>query len=271
MPFLFPINPLTLHPFLLSENEPGYQLQKVGYNITFYQNVSKELNTSIGFIFEDIEMDSTNIGDFDLLYPDENIYKKSGIVIGGIYNNADPILDPVQGYAVSFNTKTNDIFLSDEIPFFRILAEFKTYIGIRKGIILALKAKGGGIKRTDDNIFIPIDERFFSGGSHSVRGWSRSDLGPKDENGVPVGGNSLFEASSEFRFSLGKRLKLALFADAGNVWMESFSYQFNDLHYAAGTGIRINTPIGPAGLDFARPVFDEESRWQIHFNIGHTF
>lgn len=269
--FLFPMNTLTFNPYLQRQNEPGYKLDKVGFNFTFLQNFSEKLNTSIGFVYEDVALDTSNINEFELPPDYESFYKKSGIVLGGIYNTSDPILDPVQGYSFSFNTKTNDLILSGEMPFFRILAELKTYIGIKKGVVLALKVKGGGIKRTDSGSFIPIEERFFAGGSHSVRGWSRSELGPKDENGNPVGGNSLFESSAEFRLDLGRKLKLAFFADAGNVWLDSFTYHFNDLHYSAGAGIRIKTPIGPAGLDFARPVFEDDRAWQIHFNIGHTF
>ena len=40
---------------------------------------------------------------------------------------------------------------------------------------------------------------------------------------------------------------------------------------AAGAGLKIKTPIGPAGIEIARPIFDEETSWQLHFNIGHTF
>jgi len=269
--FIFPMNTLTLYPFMMRQHEPGYKLDKYGYNITFLQNFSEELNTSIGFIYEDVELDTTDINKFELPPDEESYYKKTGLVLGGIYNTADPILDPVQGYAFSFNVKTNDLFVGKEMPFYRILAEFKTYVGVKKGVVLGLKVKAGGIKRTDDDSFIPVEERFFAGGSHSVRGWARSELGPKDKSGVPLGGNSLFETTAEFRFDMGRRFKFVLFADAGNVWLESFKYHINDLHYAAGAGLRIKTPIGPAGIDFARPILEEEDQWQIHLNIGHSF
>lgn len=269
--FLFPINTLTLYPYMQRQNEPGYELDKLGFNFTFLQNFSKKLNTSFGIVYEDVALDTTTINELEITNNVESFYKKMGFVLGGIYNNADPTLDPVEGYAISLNTKTNDILIGKEMPFYKMLAEFKTYIGIKKGVVLALKVKGGGIKRTDGNLFVPVEERFFAGGSHSVRGWSRSQLGPKDEEGIPIGGNSLLETSAELRFDLARKFKLALFADAGNAWVKSFHYPVNDLHYAAGAGLRIKTPIGPAGLDFARPVFDEERKWQIHFNIGHTF
>ena len=268
--FLFPINTFSIYPFLQAEKEPGYSIKKTGFEVSMQQNFSKYLNTSVGYIYENVKADTTQLGDNILEIDPDSYYKKSGIMLGAIYNNGEPILDPVQGYVLSLNFKNNGLG-STEMPFLRILAEYDVYIGIRNDVVLALKFKGGGIKRTDGGTYIPVEERFYGGGSHSVRGWKRSDLGPKDAEGNPVGGNSLFETSTEFRFDIGRMFKFILFADAGNVWEKPFSYRFNDLHYAAGTGLRIKTPIGPAGLDFARPVFDTEKAWQIHFNIGHVF
>lgn len=269
--FLIPINTLTINPFVQKQDEPGYKLKKYGANLSFLQNFSKELNTSVGLVYEDVTQDTTrsfNPYNYDF---DETVYNKMGMVLGAIYNNADPILDPVQGYAVSFNLKTNDIIFTGDFPFFRVLAEFKTYFGIQRGVVLALKGKVGGIQRTDKVDFIPVEEKFFAGGSHSVRGWSRGNLGPHNVYGTPVGGNSLLETTAEFRFDIGRRLKINVFMDSGNVWDKSFEYHITDLRFAAGAGLRINTPVGPAGIDFARPVFDSENKWQIHFNIGHSF
>ena len=267
----WPVNTLSLYPYVKSENEPGYYLQKYGFNVSMLQNFSKQLNTSIGYEFEDVQLDTTFAAISGDDYPEESLYNKSGIVLGGIFNMADPILDPVQGYTILLNFKTNGLFVSKDLPFYRFITEYKAYFGIRKGLILALKAKIGTVQRTDENNYIPTDERFFGGGSNSVRGWARSELGPKDETGRPIGGKSILEGSAEVRFSLGKRLILALFCDAGNVWANSYTYNLNELRYAAGAGLKIKTPIGPAGLDFARPIFDTDTKWQIHFNIGHSF
>ncbi len=267
---IFPINTLSINPYIQSENEPGYYLEKVGFNISMLQNFSKKLNTSIGYQFEDVKLDTTNTSGEKYL-PEESYYKKSGIILGGIYTSADPLLDPVQGNVISVNIKTNGLTKNKDLPFNRILVEYKKYIGLRNGIILALKAKAGSIYRTDKKNFIPADERFYVGGSYSVRGWSRSDLGPKNENGEPIGGKSLLEGSAEFRFNAGKMVIFSLFCDAGNIWTNSFYYRLNDLHYAGGAGLKIKTPIGPIGMDLARPIFEDNTKWQFHFNIGHSF
>lgn len=267
----FPINTLTFYPYVQSQNEPGYNLDKIGFNISMLQNFSKQLNTSVGFEFEDVQLDTVQIARIPSTSPQDSYYKKSGIVLGGIYTTADPLLDPVQGQVVSLNVKTNGLFKSSDIPFVRMLAEYKSYIGIRNGVILALKIKAGSIYRTDGGTFIPADERFYAGGSYSVRGWKRSELGPKNEYGTPIGGKSLLEASAEFRFNVGRMIIFSLFTDAGNVWEEPFTYKINELRYAVGAGLKVKTPIGPAGIDVARPVFDVERKWQLHISIGHSF
>jgi outer membrane protein assembly complex protein YaeT len=266
-----PFNTMVLNPYFLHEDEPGYKLKKTGVSVSMLQNLSKQVNTSIGYTFEDVNLDTTYNASGEGNINSDSIYDKAGIILGGIYSTANPILDPVQGYSVSLNFKTNKVLIGGEMPFFKILTEYKSYFGLRNGIILALKAKIGGAQRTDVDELIPVDERFFSGGSNSVRGWPRSELGPKDESGRPIGGNSLLEGTVEFRFDLSYRFSMNLFCDAGNVWEDSFSYHFNDLHYSAGAGIHIKTPIGPAGIEFARPIFEEDREWQILFNIGYSF
>lgn len=269
--FLFPMNTLSIYPFITKENEPGYSLSKQGWNLSFLQSFSEQLNTNVSFFFEDVKLDTINSAEIDPTISDEPLYQKSGIALGGIYNTANPQLDPVQGFSLAMNVKTNGMYVTREMPFYRMLLEFKNYQAIRQGAIMAFKLKLGSVKSTDPNSGVPIDERFFAGGSHSVRGWSRSDLGPKDDNGDPIGGNSLLEGSIESRVSLGRWGTFVIFADAGNVWKPSFTMHLDDLRYAGGLGLRIKTPIGPAGLDFARPIFEHTKRWQVHFNIGHPF
>ena len=118
---------------------------------------------------------------------------------------------------------------------------------------------------------IPVEERFFAGGSRSIRGWARQHLGPRDDKETPIGGNTIVEASIEPRIPLVGSLGMVVFADAGNVWTGDGGFSFTDIRYSAGAGLRFNTPIGPVGIDLARPIMDIDKSWQFHFNIGHAF
>ncbi len=270
---ILPFNSFIINPFLLKQNEPAYTATRQGVNLTFLQHFTERFNSSLNLYVEEVHADSTIV--IPMGWNSQTVgptsYSKSGITVGFIYFNGEPRLDPVSGFSLAINTKRNGTFIDKSVPFWRSLIEYKKYIGIKSGITLAVKGKFGMAKMQNNNDLIPVEERFYSGGSYSVRGWGRSQLGPKDANGHFTGGNSLMEGSIENRYSIGNRLVIAFFCDAGNIWRDSFYYQFNDLHYAAGFGVRFKTPIGPIGLDFARPIFDTEKKWQVHFNIGHPF
>lgn len=267
----FPINSVNVIPYIQKKNEPGYTIKTKGFKLMFLQNFSDRFNTNITFFYEDVNQDTSNYFSSDeITYSLKPSYLKAGISLGFAYFNGEPKLNPINGHALSLNIKTNG-FTTGEMPFYRGLIEYKKYTGINYWLTLAFKGKVGVSHVTNDSDYLPPEERFYAGGAHSVRGWMRSRLGPKDTNDRPIGGKSLFESNIEARIKLTTKLIIAGFMDAGNVWKPSFYYRVNELNYAAGTGIRYDTPIGPAGIDFARPVFNKCKSWQIHFNIGHPF
>jgi outer membrane protein assembly factor BamA len=87
------------------------------------------------------------------------------------------------------------------------------------------------------DLTLPISERFFSGGSSTLRGFGFEEAGPReviipvgvfhDENGevislnpftVPVGGNALAILNLEARIPVGRSLQVVPFYDGGNVF-----------------------------------------------------
>jgi len=149
---------------------------------------------------------------------------------------------------------------------------------------------------------IPLPERFFLGGSESMRGFSINQAGPRDPNtGYPIGGNALFLNSFELRsFFAQRRLGLVLFDDAGNVYdtirkmrllkfTQSSPADFDYTSNAIGIGLRYRTPVGPirfdVGYNLNPPRFNvitttngvvntevqQLSRVQFFFSIGQSF
>jgi outer membrane protein insertion porin family/translocation and assembly module TamA len=111
---------------------------------------------------------------------------------------------------------------------------------------------------------------FFAGGPASNRGYPQRGIGPhgalpflyvdginpctesnsdSGECSVALGGLSIWEASAEFRYSLGGPLNLAVFCDAADVTRRRFELSLGRPHLSCGPGLRYETPVGPVRAD----------------------
>ncbi len=66
---------------------------------------------------------------------------------------------------------------------------------------------------------------------------------------VPLGGESLWEASLELRFPIHEPLGGVVFCDASDVSPYAFDIRLDHPHLSCGLGLRYETPIGPVRLD----------------------
>jgi outer membrane protein insertion porin family len=263
---------LVLNPYMRKQDEPGFKVERRGAKSTFLYSFINKITSSFTYTYEDVTRDTVDY-DPDLPIFDERytgLYDKSMINLGLNWDTSYPMFTPDRGFLSSINLQYNGVITAVEFPFQKTLLDLRTYKNILF-TVLALRLKMGGILPIRGNDFIPVEERFYSGGSYSVRGWARQELGPKDPTGSPTGGKSLLEFSSELRYPIYDIVKGVAFMDCGNVWIESYTWKFNEIRYSLGIGLRVNTPIGPVRLDIARPVFDEDKKVKFHFSVGHAF
>ena len=126
----------------------------------------------------------------------------------------------------------------------------------------------GDVDYYGDSAQVPLFDRFFIGGSRSVRGFRNRDIGPVDNNTEPLGGNTMFYQNTELTFPIIDRVRGAIFNDMGFLDARSFHYSsgWYEMNMAAGIGLRLNLPIGPLRLDYGLPYKDQGYN---HSNTGH--
>lgn len=144
------------------------------------------------------------------------------------------------------------------------------YIALPWDTILSFE---GAIRTVDGDGRVPIFERLFLGGANNLRGFDYRDVGPKDENGEPLGGQTSAYLTAEYTFPIVEKLRGAIFYDIGMVSEDSYDWG-GEVNSDVGIGLRLYLPIGPIRVDFGIPVQSDEfndSSGKFNFNLGYRF
>lgn len=165
------------------------------------------------------------------------------------------------------------------INFTRTQLEYAFYRPLTRRWIGAARLSGGFIATPrDKGGLVPPQERFYSGGQNTVRGYNQGQLGPvvyivgapSDTVSIggaavgvanaargfdrvaPAGGTAQAMVNLELRSRVGwptDLLRWVLFLDAGRVWNNSGNYAVTGLRATPGVGVRLVTPLGPFRVD----------------------
>jgi len=205
------------------------------------------------------------------------------------YDQRDSGLFPTDGYQITLANELAGGPMGGDFDYFKTNLDadyFFTLHTTESGgkHVLVFSAKLGHVTEIAGAENVPIFERFFGGGTGSVRGFQFRTISPK-ENGNPVGGNAQFFLSAEFTLPIYRTevqnvdqdiLRGALFIDTGNVQKSFGNMDMNGLRVGAGFGLRFTIPqLGsvPVSLDFGFPLKkqDDDDEQFVHLNLGYNY
>lgn len=164
--------------------------------------------------------------------------------------------------------------LGGETDLYDLNAQTTQFIGAWGRSVLILRGRAGVVAPTADAEEVPLFDRYFLGGPNSVRGFEYREIGPRDEDGEPLGGETLAFASAEYTFPLVPNIRGAVFYDSGMIWAEAYDFD-SDWNSCYGIGIRLDIPMMPIRLDYAWVLEGDEytpkGEGRFSFWIGHSF
>jgi outer membrane protein insertion porin family len=145
--------------------------------------------------------------------------------------------------------------------------------GLAPGHILELGARTGVVNNYGESSRVPLFDRWFLGGIDSLRGFRYRQVGPKDNTGEPLGGNTYWFGSAEYSIPIIDFLRFAVFYDIGMVYADAYQWNFGNYNNNYGAGIRLNIPhLGPLKLDYGIPIKHDAqngSSGRFQFSVGY--
>ena len=217
------------------------------------------------------------------------------------FDTRDFVLDPTRGAYRDIGLVVAGGILGGDNDFYTISSTVQRYWPVWLSRVFALRLRVGYANSYGQSADVPVQNRFFTGGGNSVRGYDENSIGPRAivdnvVTGLPeetvVGGDVLVLTNVELRFGLPWLSRWnfsgAVFADGGNVWAGLGDVRFGDFNpfkdrgevdqtdyrYSIGLGIRYNTPLGPIRLDYGYPLVVEDgmsTSGRFDFSLGQIF
>jgi translocation and assembly module TamA len=276
--------------------------------VTLSRKLSSEWSANVGIsaVHETIIQESIT-----------HVYTLFSLPLGVLYDStglSSPLIDPTHGQRASLSIAPTLSRGEPNATFFVTQASIAEYLDLHRIFrtepgrsviaVRALAANAIGASGFDEDINgqevrvpnLPPDQRFYAGGSGTVRGYRYQSVGLQFPDGNPVGATAMTAFNLEYRQRIGTDYGAAFFADAGET-SESLSPLAGILHsrrcsssetlvgtapvqstttcWAVGVGVgaRYYTSIGPLRLDIAVPTYRRpgDDRFEVYIGLGEAF
>lgn len=274
--------------------EPSFELLRTGITNSLIYQPRRNLTGSFSYEFSINKELSRR--DRRTALPDTVLnFDVSSLSFSGYYSEG--LSREQRGWVVQPSFEISGTFGESTFRFQKFSLDVRRFTELTNSTVLATRLNGGTIFFAE-NDSLPSTIRFFTGGTNTVRGWSRQDLGPKvatfnDDDTfdkfIPIGGRILFNFNLELRQQFDSFIEgfgIAGFLDGGQVWRNYERFNERPVQFGAGGGFRYQSPLGPVRIDLGYKLnpTDEDldifegqdfgniwNKINIHFSIGQAF
>lgn len=254
----------------------GYSEERLGGALKLGKEFSEYIKGNMIYRIEEIDISDVESDATNDLKKEVGSNTLSSMEFSLTRDTRDNIFNPSKGLVLSGAFRCTGGPFGGDKDFLRVFGLATKYFGFWERSVIEMSLRSGALLTFGDTNDIPIYERFYAGGAHTIRGYNERKVGPID--GItedPIGGESIIVYNIEYTYSLLDFIKVATFFDVGNVWRKVEDFGSGDFKSSLGLGLRINTPMGPIKLDYGFPLNDEpgeeKKEGKFHFSMSRTF
>ncbi|MBI5116380.1 outer membrane protein assembly factor BamA [Candidatus Poribacteria bacterium] len=249
-----------------------YDQRTVGGGLRLGKRVTDYSTVGLGYTFASYDISNVDDTAPQTIKDEEGSRTKSSMTASFTNDTRDSFIDPTTGhrYTASLELAGGPFFA--ETDFVKLAGEARWFRPVGEKFVLMTRLEAGAVEEYGDSDIVPVFERFFAGGSNSVRGYDYRDVGPR-ENDDPIGGKAKLEGTLEISYPVLDIIKAYGFFDFGQVWRDLGDVGQGKINTAIGVGVGLRTPVGPIRLDFGVPLNPDEDQGsgRVHFTTGISF
>ena len=245
-----------------------YDQRNIGGNIYLRKPTSEHSHIQLTNTVQQVSIRNIDEDASEAIRSQEGDYLQEKLQLSWVLETRDDVLMPRHGGR--FEAAVHGSFIDAED--YGIELGGVHYWELPADLIFSLQGRVSVVDGSD----VPIFERLFMGGANTLRGYDYRDVGPKDENGEPLGGQTSAFLSAEVTFPIIESIRGAVFYDVGFVNADSFDFGTSNIGSDVGIGVRLYLPAlgGPLAIDFGLPLETDEfqdSNGKFNFNVGYKF
>ena len=253
-----------------------YDERSYGFAVDVRKALTPYVYATIGYHFEDVNAINIAVDATPALRAELGPSTKSSVSASLVYDTRDNPFLTRRGERISYTWYVAGFPSGGTEHLYGFDVEASKYWHLPWDMILLVNSEVAGVDALDEqeNRLIKIYDRLFLGGSNNLRGFEFRDVGPRDKNGEPLGGQSVARSTVELTFPIVEKARGAFFYDNGFVNVNPWDYNFDDLSADVGFGLRLDLPIGPLRIDYGIPIQSGRHHLgsgKLNFNVGYQF
>src|SRR5438309_5619945 len=220
---------LSGQAFYTEANYLSSQYDQRNYGILF--ELRKPLNaymyTTLGYTLQDIDIFNVDPSAAEFIQSQKGSSVESKLFTSLVLDTRDSALLSRRGQRVTFSPLLAGGFLGGDTQIYAFDLEGSQYFHLPKDTILLINGEISTVSQWGAGNVVPIYERLYLGGSNNLRGFPFREVGPQDQNGEPIGGQSMARTTIEWTFPIIEKARGAVFYDTGFVNTSSWAFGFN--------------------------------------------
>src|SRR5437667_4299771 len=249
-----------------------YDQRNYGFMFELRKPINSYMYLTLGYTLQDVDIFNVAGSAPDFIQSQKGSFVESKIFSSAVYDSRDNALLSHRGQRITFSPMIAGGFLGGDTQIYGLDLEGSQYFHLPKDLILLINGEIATVNQWGNGTEVPIFERLFLGGSNNLRGFPFREVGPQ-ENGEPIGGQSMWRTTVELTFPIIEKARGAVFYDTGFVNSSAWSFGFNHIASDIGIGLRLDLPIAPLRLDYGYPIQRDgyNGGGHFNFNVGYQF